>query len=56
MVNYRSWKERNKKVKKSEYVPLDERDDWDGKVEVLKPYKDHEWAGPQFESKNGRRK
>ena len=39
---------------KAAYVPLSERE-WDGKVIVAKPYKDHEWTGLEFDSKLGRR-
>ena len=31
----RAFKDTNRGYEKSDYVPLDERDDWDGKVEVL---------------------
>ena len=46
-------KREKKKYDKKDYVPLSERDDWDGKVEVLRPYKDHRWTGTHFDSTAG---
>ena len=56
MVNYRSWADRKTGYDKKDYVPLDERDDWDGQVIKVKNYKDHKWTGTQFDSKNGKKR
>ena len=37
---------------KADYVPLADRE-WDGVVEVIKPYKDHRWTGTRFDSHAG---
>ena len=37
---------------RAEYIPLADRE-WDGVVEVLKPYKDHRWTGAKFDSHAG---
>ena len=52
----RSLRDNRKGFEREDYVPLSERDDWDGKVEVLKNYKDHKWTGAQFESKKGKKR
>ena len=35
----RSWVDHGKDYKSKDYVPLAEREDWDGKVEVLPTFK-----------------
>ena len=42
-----------KKFEREDYIPLSAREDWDGEVEVLHPYKDHKWTGTRFESHLG---
>lgn len=47
------WGRESKKLERNDYVPLADRSDWDGEVQVLRPYKDHKWTGTPFESKVG---
>jgi hypothetical protein len=42
----------SKAFKKADYVSLADRG-WDGKVEALRPYKDHKWTGARFDSHLG---
>ena len=42
-----------RKFERDDYVPLADRPEWDGEVEVLRPYKDHKWTGTRFESHMG---
>jgi hypothetical protein len=44
------------KFEREDYIPLSERNDWDGEVVVLRPYKDHKWTGARFDSHLGQLK
>ena len=51
----KSWRDNKRGYKKEDYVPITERDDWDGEVIQVKPHKNYEWTGRPFESRVGKR-